>query len=224
MDYKVCLFYGDDIIRDVAKSFSHHEEALRWVVLKRIKLPTLFGAIIYKRKKYLEHFLTNKGWKIFAFMKEIEQCIITIEGVPPLIAYLDDSKRTERELMFTDMLGCQLTSQKLVLAYTGALRRRGIFAVLLHEIGHAVFEYKTNMSYESFPMRHELEAWQFAIRNCDKVDVRPDYMRRLAKECLNTYIEEHTRKGHLFGCGMPRKRWWKLYRKLTKGRHELSLD
>lgn len=225
MQYKVCLFYDNGKIKDVSRTFPHHEPALVWALGQRRNIPNLFGIIIYRRQKYINYFLTNNGWKMFELMQEMEYCIVTIEGWAPIITQLSQVERSERiEFIFPESIGMQLSTQKLVLTYTGDLGKRAVFAVLLHEIGHAIFDYKTNLSYNSFPLRHELEAWGFALNNCDEIGICPDYIRRIAKECIDTYIDANTKKKYLKGCGMSRKHWWKRYKLLTKHDHKLSLD
>jgi hypothetical protein len=215
----VCLFYQHDVIQEVQQTFAHHEEALRWVVLSRVGLPSMFGAIIYKRKKYLNYFLTNSGWKVFEFMDRIRWCIIAIEGMPPLISYADDFKQNEKDLIFEDKLGFQFPRMKLVLVYTGGLGKQGIFAYILHETGHTVFDYKTKLSYESYTLRHELAAWEFVKDNASKVGLTPTYVACLAKDCLDTYLEDGMR-----GTGMPKKIWTKRYNSLIKEATELKIE
>ena len=219
--YKICLFYDKNKIVEQDKIFPHHEEALRWLVWKRIQMPTIFGAVIFKYKRYLDYFLAHESWKIFKFAESIERCIVAIEGLPPLISYIDDFENNEMDLMLSDRLGFQLKDMKMVLVYTGNHKRRAAIAYILHEIGHCVFDMETNLGYDSFTLRHELEAWQFAVANAESADIDIDYVRMLAKECLETYIDS---KKSIRGTGMPRKNWWAKYKALTKQQNPKKIE
>lgn len=223
--YNICFFYDNDSIKIFSKQFYSSEDALRWAFIRRLGMSKLFGAIIYKTKHYLDTFLSNQAWRIFKLAAKEDYCIISIQDRPPLISFLEDFKKSDMELVFEDMLGFQMPSQKLILAYTGALKTRGIFTVLAHELGHLAFDYATSLEYESYALRHELEAWEWALKNCKKIGIRPDYIRRIAKDCLQTYMRDSkTKYKKLHGCGMPRKNWIKKYKELTRQHSELKID
>jgi len=219
MAYKVCLFYDRDKIVEQDKTFAHHEDALEWLIWKRTKLPTLFGAVVYRHERYLGFFLEHESWKVFKFVEDLERWAIVIQGRPPLISYIDDFKKNDTSLVFDDKLGFQISELKLVLVYTGGLPRRTAMAYILHEIGHAVFELETRLSYGLFTLRHELEAWEFAVNNAEAAGLEVTYVRRVAKECLDTYLNEDG----CVGTGMAKKYWWGRYRKLTKQSHRLEI-
>lgn len=219
--YKICLFYNKDRIVEQDKTYSNHEDALRWLVWKRIEMPTIFGAVIFRRQRYLNYFLVHESWKIFKFAESLEQCIVAIEGLPPLISYIDDFKNNEADLMLADRMGFQLKNMKMVLVYTGSHQRRAAIAYILHEIGHCVFDLETTLCYDSFELRHELEAWKFAVDNAENAGIDEDYVRMLAKECLDTYIDANL---YMKGTGMPRKNWWIKYKILTKSKNPKKIE
>jgi hypothetical protein len=219
MAYKVCLFYNRDKIVEQDKTFAHHEEALEWLVWKRTKMSTLFGAVVYRHKRYLDYFLEHESWKVFKFVEDLDRWVIIIQGRPPLISYIENFKKNDMSLVFEDSLGFQISELKLVLVYTGGLPRRTAIAYILHEIGHAVFELRTRLTYDSFTLRHELEGWEFAVRNAEAAGLDPVYVRRIAKECLDTYLEDGCK-----GTGMPKRNWWCRYKKLTKQSHKLGIE
>lgn len=218
--YKICLFYGNDKIVEQEQRFAHHEEALRWIVWKRTELTGIFGAVVYRRQQYLDYFLVHESWKIFKFVAHIERCVVAIEGSPPLISYIDDFKNNTGDLLFSDRLGFQLKDMKMVLVYTGNLSRRCAISYILHEIGHCEFDLRSSLPYDSYMLRHELEAWEFAVDNANIAGVPEDYVRMTAKECIESYLEDYDLRS-ICGTGMPKKRWWTRYRKLVKQKRKL---
>ena len=220
--YKICLFYDHDTFEEVSQTFPDPETALRWVVLKRIELSNMFGAIIFRKKKYLNYFLTNESWKVLEFADELEWCIVSIESPPPLITYVEDFKHNEKDLIFDDKIGFQFSKMKLVLLYTGSMGKQGIFSCLLHELGHTVFDYKSKLPYEVYALRHELESWEFAKEHAEMVGISKKYIACLAKNCLDTYLSDDEKK--IKGFGMPKTSWWRRYNQLIKEAKHLKIE
>lgn len=220
--YKICIFYDHNAFEEVSQTFSDPETALRWIVLKRIELSTLFGAIVFRKKKYLNYFLTNESWKVLEFADELGWCIISIENPPPLITYVEDFKKNERDLIFDNKIGFQFPNMKLILLYTGSMGKQGIFSCVLHELGHTCFDYRSKLPYESFILRHELEAWEFAKEHAGKVGISKKYIACLSKDCLDTYLSDDNKK--LKGFGMPKKSWWRRYNQLIKEAKKLKIE
>lgn len=216
MKYKVTFFYKNWEQLEASEQFNSSDEALRYAIAERIMLDGVFAVIIYKHKGYLDSFQTGKGLSILEFFKNIEWTYFCIEDRPPIALSLDEMCKNEIGLYLPQYEGYELASAQIILFYSGNLSRDSIFVLTLHEAGHAIVDMQTKLKYEHFALYHELKAWEWAQKQCEHIGISDFLFRKLAKDCLSTYIEsEVNKKGKLKGCGMSVKTFRKRYRELT---------
>jgi len=211
MNYKIAFVTHDNKIIKSKVSFACHENALRYVIARRIERENLNGAIIYKTRRYLSSVLSATGKRIFNFLNDLDWSIIVVQGTPPIIAELGENARSIVTVNPPSYEGYEIPSLHMVLIYTGALRHHGIYSVLLHEIGHIVVDLETKLDYDSHVLYHELRAWEWAWENAQRLNINNRIMRNIMRRCLSSYIYAESK---LKGTGMPKDIFWKRVKKL----------